>query len=311
MLASCAYILGVSKGGWNDTNETDALVGSVDCGETVYGSIESYDINLYSFYLLEDEDIVVLDTCNSSYDTYLYLYDEFGYELSRCDDCGSCGVRTVLTLYNVDAGSYYIGVGGFSSSSGDYKLSVSCYNDNSTSSGGYSTTSGGGSGSINSYETWACNHWGTAPMPIDCFYDGNAGIAIECTSGGDEAEINFYNTTDCRGSPYDTWTWDISLFDGQVDCSYDYSCDYYYFEVYNDTTSDDDDCDGDLALSSGLVINECYTSSSSSSFRTMCDEDGEISIYYYDCAYCYCGVDSYNSTNIYDQFGQCVNVKYF
>ena len=139
MLTSCAYILGVCKGWWTDTNETHTLVGSVDCGETVYGSIESYDINLYSFYLLEDEYVVVLNTCNSSYDTFLYLYDEYGYDVYNCDDCGSCHLRAILTLYNLDAGLYYIGVGGFSSHSGDYSLNVSCGNDNSTSSG-YSET---------------------------------------------------------------------------------------------------------------------------------------------------------------------------
>ena len=98
--------------------------GYVDCGDSVTGSIVSYEIEYLVFNLRTGYSEVEISTCGSSYDTYLYFYDENGGLVTSCDDCGSCGYQTILTLCNVANGFYYIGVGGYSSSSGTYVLEI-------------------------------------------------------------------------------------------------------------------------------------------------------------------------------------------
>lgn len=48
-----------------------------------------------------------------------------GQLLQTCDDCGPCGLRTVLSVA-LNPGSYWVVVDGFSSSSGNYRLAITC-----------------------------------------------------------------------------------------------------------------------------------------------------------------------------------------
>ena len=115
------------------------------CGDTATGStISNSTISYYKITINEKTNnglYVTIDSCQSKYDTWLYLYDNFGSELESCDDCGDCGFRTVLKpniLYN---GNYTLGIGGFSNSYGKYSVKILCdsishpyeqgpYNDN-------------------------------------------------------------------------------------------------------------------------------------------------------------------------------------
>eukprot|EP00036_Acanthoecidae_sp_10tr_P009420 CAMPEP_0182916104 /NCGR_PEP_ID=MMETSP0105_2-20130417/746_1 /TAXON_ID=81532 ORGANISM="Acanthoeca-like sp., Strain 10tr" /NCGR_SAMPLE_ID=MMETSP0105_2 /ASSEMBLY_ACC=CAM_ASM_000205 /LENGTH=412 /DNA_ID=CAMNT_0025053033 /DNA_START=120 /DNA_END=1358 /DNA_ORIENTATION=- len=69
------------------------------------------------------------NTCGSAYDTWIHLYRRSGAargaQVSSCDDCGPCGVRTVLSV-RLSAGQYYLVVDGFSSRSGTYRVAISC-----------------------------------------------------------------------------------------------------------------------------------------------------------------------------------------
>ena len=84
--------------------------GAVMCGDRVTGSINSSEVANFTFNLTYDYPVVRLDTCNSSFDTYLYFWDDSGTLIKECDDCGSCGVRTILNIKNLTSGVYTIGV---------------------------------------------------------------------------------------------------------------------------------------------------------------------------------------------------------
>ena len=54
----------------------------------------------------------VFNSCGSSYDSWIHIYNRVGNNtrgsrVSTCDDCGPCGLRTVLTTLLV-AGPYFV-----------------------------------------------------------------------------------------------------------------------------------------------------------------------------------------------------------
>ena len=97
----------------------------LQCGDTAIGSTTNITNTVnYTFTINETINnglYVTFDSCRSKYDTYLYLYDDYGNTLDSCDDCGGCGLRTVLKpniLYN---GQYILTVGGCcNKNNGDY-----------------------------------------------------------------------------------------------------------------------------------------------------------------------------------------------
>ena len=70
---------------------------------------------------------MTLDSCGSDYDTWLRVYDEDKTtELASCDDCGDCGVQTILDAGLMEPGTYELLVEGFSSSSGSHTVLMTC-----------------------------------------------------------------------------------------------------------------------------------------------------------------------------------------
>eukprot|EP01084_Bolivina_argentea_P070718 128597_1 len=111
----------------NDVTVTQCtdIISSLTCGDTVTGVIVS---GMTDDYILEINSLnhVVLDSCLSNFDTELYLYYD-GNLVSWCDDCGSCGLRTLLTSFQQLQGNFTLRVAGHSSSSaGDYTVSIGC-----------------------------------------------------------------------------------------------------------------------------------------------------------------------------------------
>ena len=81
--------------------------------------------HIYSLSLASPQ-VVTIDTCGSSYDTYIRIYDAtLTTEITSCDDCGPCGLQTVLDA-SLDAGDYMVVIEGFSGSEGEYTLEVVC-----------------------------------------------------------------------------------------------------------------------------------------------------------------------------------------
>jgi len=80
-----------------------------------------YDLHLGS------ERRIVLDSCGSSFDTYIRVFAGSinGGQVCSCDDCGPCGLRTVLEC-TLSAGAYVVVVEGYSSREGNIALTVNC-----------------------------------------------------------------------------------------------------------------------------------------------------------------------------------------
>ena len=103
---------------------------SISCGETVSGSTSNAvnNTHYYNINLPVTMDTLIISSCNSDFDTWLYWQDSNGNDIFDCDDCGSCefDIHSILTLTNVSSGNYRIGIGGYSYFRGDYQLSITC-----------------------------------------------------------------------------------------------------------------------------------------------------------------------------------------
>eukprot|EP01043_Picozoa_sp_COSAG02_P100764 COSAG02_NODE_36846_length_449_cov_2.082857_1_plen_113_part_01 len=90
--------------------------------------------HFYSFTLdsmpnsagVEMDQLVQFDSCESSYDTYLRVFSlDLDEEMQSCDDCGDCGLQTVLDAV-FTAGEYVLVIEGFSSNEGEYRVTMNC-----------------------------------------------------------------------------------------------------------------------------------------------------------------------------------------
>lgn len=76
-----------------------------------------------------------ISSCGSAYDTWLFLYDTAGNMLYSCDDCGACGVQTIMDVpQGLVAGDYVLIVEGYSTAYGAYTLSITCNGEQFTPS---------------------------------------------------------------------------------------------------------------------------------------------------------------------------------
>ncbi|MFK7757464.1 MAG: hypothetical protein AB8B53_11090 [Flavobacteriales bacterium] len=106
---------------------------AIECGDSVSGSTAnatdsggtaSPDV----FYSLADTangEEVTVSLCGSSFDTILTIFDSCGGTVVSSND-DSCGLQSELTFISDGETTYIIRVEGFSSSSGEYELAVSC-----------------------------------------------------------------------------------------------------------------------------------------------------------------------------------------
>lgn len=105
---------------------------NIKCGDKITdATIEQYDINYYELILPENDNIgysLFISTCGSLYDTFLYLYDEYSIEITSCDDCGRCRNKAEFNVSSLNSGTYFVGIGGYSSYYGTYTVSITCYN---------------------------------------------------------------------------------------------------------------------------------------------------------------------------------------
>jgi len=112
------------------------LSGTLSCGSTVTGTT-SGSSSTVGHAAPEDWFMLtanvsggyVFNTCGSSYDTYIHVFRRTGAVMGRqvysCDDCGPCGLRTVASV-NLAIGTYYVVVDGFSTASGNYRMTTTC-----------------------------------------------------------------------------------------------------------------------------------------------------------------------------------------
>ena len=122
--------------------QPNGVDGSIACQQTVTGNTAGGSNELgstssdhfYSFSVPVDAQ-VQFDSCRSSFDTFLRIYSsDLARELHSCDDCGSCGTRTVLDA-DLRAGDYVLVVEGYRYSEGEYSVTMNCPNDGDFSDG--------------------------------------------------------------------------------------------------------------------------------------------------------------------------------
>eukprot|EP01084_Bolivina_argentea_P191399 328771_1 len=112
----------------------DYFSGEMRCGNRYSGKLNSKsDIDFYFFNIIDDATSVLFDSCSSSYDTYLYLFDIETNLIKDGDDDGDCSNREQLLIDNLSPGSYFIAISGYgtplvSHAFGDWVIDVKCGN---------------------------------------------------------------------------------------------------------------------------------------------------------------------------------------
>ncbi len=112
------------------------IVNPIECGQTIAGDTNNgtnqyenpSNEHLYSFNLAFEANIT-LDTCDSSFDTYLRLYNSTGGLMIYNDDFDKppdCGITSKIEQYTVKPGEYFAMVEGFHTFQGRYNLTLSC-----------------------------------------------------------------------------------------------------------------------------------------------------------------------------------------
>eukprot|EP01083_Nonionella_stella_P006352 18441_1 len=111
--------------------KTSPVFDELLCGSKMEGDLLASDITYYVFNYTRHNDtlFVLFDLCDSSYDTYLYLWDIQWNVIQTADD-GDCGLQTQLQLNSLNTGLYILGISGYGNSShhafGHWDLHIFC-----------------------------------------------------------------------------------------------------------------------------------------------------------------------------------------
>ena len=107
--------------GADDHGDTWSVATAIAANSNTAGRLDpAYDIDYFTFTVDEDGDVTIESI--GSVDTHGALYDSDGRELLRDDDGGDrYNFRLSMRL---SAGTYYVSVGGYDRTVGDYELSV-------------------------------------------------------------------------------------------------------------------------------------------------------------------------------------------
>lgn len=97
--------------------------GTIDCGETIRGHTDEHQCgenlagnpapdHFYNFTIGTGVSFVTFNACASEYDTHLRILLPNMTEVAQCDDCGECGLQTILEAEDLPAGSYMLQIEG-------------------------------------------------------------------------------------------------------------------------------------------------------------------------------------------------------
>ena len=93
-----------------------------------YDTIKSISRDTSSLEVDREHEMAALtfDSCESEFDTYLRVFNvDLTEEISACDDCGPCGLQTVLDSA-LPEGHYNLVIEGYSSLEGVYSVTMTC-----------------------------------------------------------------------------------------------------------------------------------------------------------------------------------------
>ncbi|NQU67978.1 MAG: T9SS type A sorting domain-containing protein [Candidatus Marinimicrobia bacterium] len=114
-----------TAGGGADGTTCDTALPYLDVNDPeVYGSIESYGAEWWTFDVADGFTDVTISLCNSDYDTKLEIWDECGAANYFAANDDFCGMQSSITLSAPAAGTYYAKVFGWSSQFGNYALNI-------------------------------------------------------------------------------------------------------------------------------------------------------------------------------------------
>lgn len=120
-LLVCDITKSLSLAHASDRNALHHTPGTVTCDNVVTGSttggVSTVGQNApenWWMFTATDGGIYTLNSCGSGFDTYIHVYNRTGSAITdrpsspvaTCDDCGPCGLRTVLTV-NLSPGNYW------------------------------------------------------------------------------------------------------------------------------------------------------------------------------------------------------------
>jgi len=137
---------------------------------------------------------VEIETCGSGFDTYLWLTETDGTIVTFNDD--SCGLSSRITS-TLDAGEYVVVVDGFSSSTGQYTLDITCNTGPSPSPAPCTQ---------NPPEFISCGHVISGSTSGSCDSYGNSAGDVRYTLSliDDSTDVTI---STCDGTSYDSYLW--------------------------------------------------------------------------------------------------------
>eukprot|EP01084_Bolivina_argentea_P039378 72775_1 len=113
-------------------------IGEIKCGENITGTLLSSSDIAYYYLNVSQTVSILFDSCNSLYDTYLYLYDASFNVLFEGDDDGFCETtnREQLATPALDVGDYILGVSGCCEPTdhyyGEWSVQINCFDREDT-----------------------------------------------------------------------------------------------------------------------------------------------------------------------------------
>ena len=109
---------------------------AINCGSLIQGNTTLNDTHhYYVFYNPYEDNTITIDLCDSTYDTYLYLFNDNGTLLAANNDnhqfCSEYQSRITYTLPTIN--DYYIEIYGYQGDYGGYNLRLMCATSDPTS----------------------------------------------------------------------------------------------------------------------------------------------------------------------------------
>jgi len=110
-------------------DECESAIIDITCGETLTGSTVNSCDGQKVFAFTATTDLKTISTCDSDFDTILYLYGPDGDLIHHNDDSNECNYQSFMDDYPVEVGAQYqIVLAGYGNAVGSYKIELTCDN---------------------------------------------------------------------------------------------------------------------------------------------------------------------------------------
>jgi hypothetical protein len=110
-------------------DECESAIIDITCGETLTGSTVNSCDGQKVFAFTATTDLKTISTCDSDFDTILYLHGPDGDLIHHNDDSNECNYQSFMDDYPVEVGAQYkIVLAGYGNAVGSYKIELTCDN---------------------------------------------------------------------------------------------------------------------------------------------------------------------------------------